>query len=165
MDYSTTEVFQKVVSDEVEKFWTRALVKLEKEKSLVSKPSDKGGTLVLMDQIVYKKMSEGSSRLLPWPYCATWDYLNQALDDKIISKKGCNSMLPKHPQMVTFYTTRSPLWGRLSLGVDSVTQNIWIYLDRALRQFCLSRCIYEIVVTYWTNWKTLYWKLRLYLPP
>lgn len=71
MDYSNLDIFQKVVTTALEKLASssrrpfnnlnegelQALLNLERDKSLIIKPSDKGGNLVLMDHEIYRKMT------------------------------------------------------------------------------------------------------------
>lgn len=111
MDHSNLEVLQKVVSDELEKLALtqhhpfdnlmdteiQALLNLEKDKSLVIKPSGKGGNLVLMNHCTYKEMSqdildaEGSFRILEIDPTEVFKsqletILIKALDDRISSR-------------------------------------------------------------------------------
>lgn len=128
MDYSEIDIFQKVVSDELNTLSStspclssnltskekNALVRLEKNNSFVIKQSDKGGNLVIMNHSIYKAIIrdllsiEGTYRILDGDPSETFlsqleTLLVEALDEKIISKNECNFMLSKHPQLATFY--------------------------------------------------------------
>lgn len=70
------------------------------------------------------------------------EILIMAFDQKLISKEECHYMPPKDPQIPTFYALPkihkglSPLKGcPVVAGINSITQNVGIYLDQVLRNF------------------------------
>ncbi|CAJ0936833.1 unnamed protein product [Ranitomeya imitator] len=131
----------------------RSLNDLKNNTSLVIKPSDKGGNTVIMDYENYTKMcmsilSDVSSyEILKGN--PTADYtaelsrlLTRAFESKLISKSEFSFLLPKFPMVSTFYALPkihkgyNPLKGRpIVSGVDALSQNSSIYLDRLLRPF------------------------------
>lgn len=67
------------------------------------------------------------------------ELLITAVDQRLISKEECQFMMPQIP---TFYALLkihkglNPLKGHpIVSGINSVTQNVGIYLDRVLRNF------------------------------
>ncbi|CAJ0961582.1 unnamed protein product [Ranitomeya imitator] len=131
----------------------KSLNDLRNNTSLVIKPSDKGGNTVIMDHENYTKMcmsilSDVSSyEILKGD--PTADYtaelsrmLTRAFESKLISKSEFGFLLPRFPMVSTFYALPkihkgySPLKGRpIVSGVDALSQNSSIYLDRLLRPF------------------------------
>lgn len=70
------------------------------------------------------------------------ELLITAVDQRLISKEECQFMMPKDPQIPTFYALLKIHKGLNPLkdhpivsGINSVTQNVGIYLDRVLRNF------------------------------
>lgn len=133
-----------------------ALINLEKNKQLTFKPSDKGGNIVVMD---YKKYREMCLDILKDSNCyrilagdPTRSFLNDlqeilewGLDRRVLSKEEYEFLLPKYPIVATFYGLPkvhkglTPLRGRpIVSGINSLTQNVGVYLDKVLRDFVTS---------------------------
>ncbi|CAJ0951533.1 unnamed protein product, partial [Ranitomeya imitator] len=133
-----------------------ALRNLETDTSLVLKPSDKGGNVVVMDIDKYRDLC-----LSLLNDCTTYIrvtsnpvgecvktlgvILTKAKDDMLISEEELSFLLPRHPVMATFYALPKvhkgldPLRGRpIVSGIGSVGQNVGIYLDDVLRPFVVS---------------------------
>ncbi|CAJ0967227.1 unnamed protein product [Ranitomeya imitator] len=166
-DFGSIDVFQKLVTDEINNIIPsfdsthpnlthlerKSLNDLKNNTSLVIKPSDKGGNTVIMDYEKYTEMcmsilSDVSSyEILKGD--PTADYtaelsrlLTRAFESKLVSKNEFSFLLPKFPMVSTFYALPkihkgyNPLKGRpIVSGVDSLSQNSSIYLDRLLRPF------------------------------
>lgn len=130
-----------------------ALLSLEKDDTIILKPADKGGNLVLMDHKKYTTMcyqllrdKETYTILGKDP---TDDFLEElrgivvkALDDGVITCEESKFILIEHPRVATFYTLPKihkglmPLRGRpIVSGVDCLSQNASIYVDHILQSF------------------------------
>lgn len=130
-----------------------ALLSLEKDDTIILKPADKGGNLVLMDHKKYTTMCHQLLRdretykvLSKDP---TDDFLEElrgivtkALDEGVITCEESKFILIEHPRVATFYTLPkvhkglTPLRGRPILsGVDCLSQNASIYVDHILQSF------------------------------
>lgn len=170
MDSTNIDVFQQVVNKEIEKLTSfrqqftsnltesevGALMRLEKDELLIVKPSDKGGNLVLLDHLKYKRMTldiledRDSYCILDRDPTEIFrleleNILIKALDDNLISENEFKFILPTTPQIPTFYTLPKihkgldPLKGRpIVSGINSITQNAGVYIDKVLRPFVLS---------------------------
>lgn len=130
-----------------------ASLSLEKDDSIILKPADKGGNLVLMDYIKYTTMCHQLLRdrknyaiLSKDP---TDDFLEKlrdivtdALDEGLISCEESRFILIEHPRVATFYKLPKVHKGLIQLrgrpivsGVESLSQNASIYVDRILQSF------------------------------
>ncbi|KAM4038417.1 uncharacterized protein ACNLHF_016739 [Anomaloglossus baeobatrachus] len=137
-----------------------ALMTLAKRKDLVFKPSDKGGNIVVMNHEMYQKMCysilrdrDGYATLERDPTAefskTLIDILSDGLGDRLISQNELEFMHERFPVTPTFYTLPkvhkgiSPLKGRpIVAGINSLTQNVGVYLDSILRPFVVSLSSY-----------------------
>ncbi|CAJ0958547.1 unnamed protein product [Ranitomeya imitator] len=162
-NFGSIAVFQKLVTDEINNIvpsfdstypnLTTSLNDLKNNTAIVIKPSDKGGNIVIIDHTKYIEMcmsilSDRSSyevlRNDPTEgYTSELrDILTRALGSKLVSHNEYNFLLPKSPMVSTFYSLPkihkglNPLKGRpIVSGVDALSQNSSVYLDRVLRPF------------------------------
>lgn len=74
------------------------------------KPADKGENLVVLDHVSYKRMvldilvdARYYDRLPNDPTDHTESLLMKALDERLISKNECSFMVPRNPQVTSFY--------------------------------------------------------------
>lgn len=127
-EYNNLDVFLQVVSEELEKVQTHcpglhynrsrqeteALTRLEKNKNLIFKASDKGGNLVVLDHQQYIKMVQNI--LSDREYYGILDIdptdrfktelevtLITAVNQRLILKDECQFMTSRDPQIPTFY--------------------------------------------------------------
>ncbi|XP_073511825.1 uncharacterized protein [Phyllobates terribilis] len=135
---------------------SQALKNLEKNKHLIIKASDKGGNLVLMDHTKYLTLCQmilkdkDTYDVLPKNPTSTYtlkliDILDEAKEKGIISNNEFLYLKPDVPTIPTFYTLPkihkgvNLLKGRpIVAGIDSLSQNIGIYIDKVLRPFVVS---------------------------
>lgn len=121
---------------------TQALISLEKDDSVIMKPSDKGENLVLLNHEKYTGMcyqllnhknnyvilKEDPTRMFKEELeSVVVDALDRGL---IFCRDECRFILIEHPRVATFYTTESPQ------GTDSSswqTHRLWVGLP-------LSKC-------------------------
>ncbi|XP_075684194.1 uncharacterized protein LOC142652437 [Rhinoderma darwinii] len=133
-----------------------ALRSLKGDDTIIIKPSDKGGNVVVMDRTRYSMMcyqilndhqcykvleSDPSMSFRNQLKCI----LSSAKCLSLISEKEMAFMLPDFPQTATFYCLpkihkgTKPLKGRpIVSGIDSLSQNASIYIDQILRPFVVS---------------------------
>ncbi|XP_073502039.1 uncharacterized protein [Phyllobates terribilis] len=126
----------------------RALNKLENNKQLIIKASDKGGNLVLLDHSKYLSLCQRILNdkdtyevLLKNPTIAYTSKLINILEE---GKAKFLYLKPEVPTIPTFYALPkvhkglNPLKGRPTVaGIDSLSQNIVIYIDKVLRPFVI----------------------------
>lgn len=130
-----------------------AIRSLERDSNIIIKSSDKGGNTVLMDRDQYITMCNNllsdmvSYKVLP---CDPTDQYQKELLTVLLHAKTLNLigleeleyLYPLHPKIATFYSLPkihkglSPLKGRpIVSGIDSLTQNSGVYIDKILRPF------------------------------
>lgn len=130
-----------------------ALRALEQDESIIIKPSDKGGNVVLMDRREYEEVClqilgdhDTYERLpcdpTPQYYKELKTILDKAIDQNLISDDEHKFMLPANPLRQFFYTLpkihkgRTPLRGRpIVSGVGSISYNIGLYVENILSPF------------------------------
>ncbi|XP_040272050.1 uncharacterized protein LOC120988574 [Bufo bufo] len=134
----------------------QALDELSKNDDLVIKPSDKGGNVVLMDKLDYKKMVEDlvkqTDTYQKLDHNPTDTFLGDlklilsaAKEEKLISKEEFKYLFKLHPTTATIYAIpkvhkqRRPVPGRpIVSGNKSMTENISQYVDEFLAPFIPS---------------------------
>lgn len=130
-----------------------SLMSLQRNDKIVIKISDKGANIVVLDTCSYKEMClnilQDRECYEVLPTSPTGRYkeelktiLDDALEDKVISKQESHFLLPACPVIATFYGLPkihkgyNPLKGRPILsGINSLTQNAGIYVDKILKTF------------------------------
>ncbi|CAJ0945806.1 unnamed protein product [Ranitomeya imitator] len=133
-----------------------SLNNLEKDQSITIKPSDKGGNIVVMDTSEYRSLcmsllgdASGYEVLPQNPSNTIMNELrsmvNEGFKMGVIDKNEKEFLTPLHPVMATFYCLPkvhkgiNPLKGRpIVAGINSMTQNLGLYIDQVLRPFVLS---------------------------
>ncbi|KAM4038358.1 uncharacterized protein ACNLHF_016669 [Anomaloglossus baeobatrachus] len=127
-DYTTLDLFCKIVSDEIKMIHPRkhatisnvaeddrdAITNLEQNNNIVIKPSDKGGNIVLLDRETYVQMcaqllrdQRAYERLKENPTPTYSLQLKRILDiaqqDNLISTSEYEFLFPRYPKLATFY--------------------------------------------------------------
>ncbi|CAJ0964974.1 unnamed protein product [Ranitomeya imitator] len=133
-----------------------ALKKLEKDTNLIFKASDKGGNLVIMDHPKYLEMCGSILKDIETYEVLSGDptkgfiddlmyILNPARDKGLISQNEFSFLAPVTAVIPSFYALPkihkglTPLKGcPIVAGLDSLSQNIGVYIDKILRPFVLS---------------------------
>uniref|UniRef100_A0A8C5N1Y7 Reverse transcriptase domain-containing protein n=1 Tax=Leptobrachium leishanense TaxID=445787 RepID=A0A8C5N1Y7_9ANUR len=131
----------------------KALSDLEKDNDLVIKQSDKGGNVVLMTVMNYKKMvmtvlndESTYEKLTCDPTMAYLTQLrllvNSAFDNLVISKTEREFLTPHNPTVATFYCipkihkdSHDPPGRPIVSGNDNLTQNMSVFVDKFLRKY------------------------------
>lgn len=97
---------------------------------------------ILCDRDCYETLSENPTKIYK---SELKTLLDEAMGEKVISKQEYGFLLPAHPVIATFYGLPkvhkgySPLKERpIVSGVNNLTQNAGIYIDRVLRVFATS---------------------------
>lgn len=135
---------------------TEVIKNLEKDKKIVIKSSDKGGNIVILDFTQYRQMCINQLSIHSCYEVLHRDptdiFLNElkpiiieAKSRGLIDAAEMEFLLPHYPRIATFYCLPkihkgvNPLKGRpIVSGIDNLTQNCSLYIDKILAPFVQS---------------------------